>query len=65
MSEKKRKEPKKKLNTIKPEDYSLPIESNEYFSYIAGYTSGGASYGLTCEEFYPEAQENDPKPSEN
>ena len=61
MSETKRKEPKKKLNTIKPEDYSLPIESNEYFSYITGYSSGGAAYGLTWEEFYPEAQENDTK----
>lgn len=54
MSEKKRYGPKKRFKAIKPEDISLPAERDENFSYIAGYTSGGAAYGLTWEEFNPE-----------
>lgn len=28
------------------------IESDEYYYYIVGYTSGGAPYGITWEEAY-------------
>ena len=51
MSEKKRRPRKKLFKPIEPDHETLPIESNEYFSFIAGYTSGGAAYGMTCEEF--------------
>lgn len=53
MSEKKRRPRKKLFKPVDPDDIILPIESNEYFSFIAGYTSGGAAYGLTWEEFNP------------
>lgn len=29
----------------------FPIESNHYFAFIMGYTSGGAAYGITHEEW--------------
>lgn len=54
MSEKKRRPRKKLFKPVDPDDIILPIESNEYFSYIAGYTSGGAAYGLTWEEYNPD-----------
>jgi hypothetical protein len=60
MSEKKRRCPKKRFKVIDPKDMSLSIENNEYFTYIAGCTSGGAAYGLTWEEFSPENQEKYP-----
>jgi hypothetical protein len=53
MSEKKRRPRKKLFKPVDPGDIILPLESNEYFSFIAGYTSGGAVYGLTWEEFNP------------
>ena len=62
MSEKKRRGPKKKFRVRKAEDIPLPIESNEYLSFIAGYTSGGAAYGLTWEEYNPNDQEKYPNP---
>ena len=37
---------KEKRNFVDDTD----IDSDEYFAYIAGYTSGGAPYGLTHEE---------------
>jgi hypothetical protein len=57
MREKRRRGPKKKFKAIDPKEMFLPIESNEYFSFIAGYTSGGAAYGLTWEEFNQADQE--------
>jgi hypothetical protein len=40
-------------------------DSNEYFAYIAGYTSGGAPFGITWEEWRQleaeECQSQDPK----
>jgi hypothetical protein len=53
MSEKKRRPRKKLFKPVEPVHETLPIESNEYFSFIAGYTSGGAAYGLTWEEYNP------------
>ena len=42
----------------------FPEDSDEYFYYIAGYTSGGVPYGITWEEY--EAMENEePKETEN
>jgi hypothetical protein len=48
MSEK-RHGNRKKIKKVKPEINSL-IESDEYFGFIAGYTSNGVAYGLTHEE---------------
>ena len=38
------------MKKVKPDTKSL-IESDEYFSFIAGYTSNGVPYGLTHEEW--------------
>ena len=65
MSEKKRRGPKRKFKPVDPDDFKTPIESNEYFSYIAGYTSGGAAYGLTWEEFNPDNEGVKPRPEIN
>ncbi|EHQ91020.1 hypothetical protein [Desulfosporosinus youngiae] len=35
------------------------FESDDQFSYIAGYTSGGAPYGLTWEEMDPDENSGD------
>jgi hypothetical protein len=43
MSEKKLRGRRKRFKVIEPDDIIFPIESDEYFSYIAGYTSGGAA----------------------
>ncbi len=40
---------KKRLNK-KTENDELLFESDEFHYFIAGYTSGGASYGITWEE---------------
>ena len=37
------------------------IEQDEYFYYIAGYTSGGAAYGITWEEMGLEPFEDEKK----
>ncbi len=34
-----------------PKGEELPIESDHYFAFIMGYTSGGAAYGITHEEW--------------
>ncbi|MDD2853830.1 MAG: hypothetical protein PHY09_18235 [Desulfuromonadaceae bacterium] len=39
-----KKKPKKRI----PEQ--IPTDSDEHFAYIAGYTEGGAPYGVTWEE---------------
>jgi hypothetical protein len=51
MSEKKNRFKKAKPFKIKIIDW--PKDSDENFSFIAGYTSGGAPYGLTWEEYNP------------
>ena len=59
MSEK-RHGNRKKFKKVKPEIDSL-IESDEYFGFIAGYTSNGVPYGLTheeMEEIMKETKEN-------
>lgn len=53
MSEKKRRPRKKLFKSVDPSDIILPPDSDENFSFIAGYTSGGAAYGLTWEEYNP------------
>lgn len=46
--------PKKKKNKNKKNKSEIlpEIESDEYYYYIIGYTSGGAPYGITWEEAY-------------
>lgn len=34
-----------------PKGDEFPIESDHYFAFIMGYTSGGAAYGITHEEW--------------
>lgn len=38
-----------RFKNVKPDTESL-IESDEYFGFIAGYTSNGVPYGLTYKE---------------
>lgn len=40
----------KKPSKIRAPELLLEPESDEHFAYIAGYTSGGAPYGITWEE---------------
>ena len=42
---------KKPFKPVTPKDSILPIESDEYLAFIAGYTSGGCAYGLTHDQF--------------
>jgi hypothetical protein len=46
---KKRQRNRKKFKNVKPDIESL-VESDEYFGFIAGYTTNGVPYGLTHEE---------------
>jgi len=48
MSERKSK---KRLLLRNKIDHIISIESDENLAFIAGYTSGGAPFGLTHEEF--------------
>jgi hypothetical protein len=48
MSEKKNKNRVLSSDKI---DHCITIESDENFAFIVGYTSGGAPFGLTHEEF--------------
>jgi len=48
MSEKRHRN-KLRSKNVKPDTESL-IESDEYFGFIAGYTSNGVPYGLTHKE---------------
>ena len=53
-SQEKKKRP---IKPITPNDDVLPIESDEYLSFIAGYTSGGFAYGLTHDQFKPDDED--------
>jgi len=47
---------KNRLRKIKPfkiKTIDWPKDSDANFSFIAGYTSGGAPYGLTWDEYNP------------
>jgi len=41
---------RKRREKFKSKQKTQAIESDDYFAYIAGYTSGGAPYGITWEE---------------
>jgi hypothetical protein len=43
----------KKVNPSKIKSIEWTKDSDENFSFIAGYTSGGAAYGLKWEEYDP------------
>lgn len=51
MSEKKNR--LKKIKPFKTKKIDWPKDSDSNFSFIAGYTSGGAPYGLTWDEYNP------------
>ena len=46
----KSKRPKKNFKIVNPE-LEIYIESDEYFGFIAGYTTNGIPYGLKHDEF--------------
>jgi hypothetical protein len=55
ISERRRyKKKKRPIKPITPNEGILPIESDEYLAFIAGYTSGGCAYGLTHDQFKPD-----------
>jgi hypothetical protein len=45
---------RKKIKPLYPDEELLLPESNEYFSFIAGYTDSGVPFGLTWDEYTPE-----------
>jgi hypothetical protein len=47
----KKRKHKKRFKPYIPKGDELPIESDHSFGFIMGYTSGGASYGLTHDEW--------------
>ena len=60
MSEK-RHFKKKRLKTCSPKTDELVAESDDHFSFIAGYTESGVPFGLTWEEYDPNREENNTK----
>lgn len=52
LTEQKRKKKEEKMNV-----HLQGIDQDEHFAYIAGYTSGGAPYGLSWDELDEEARE--------
>lgn len=44
------KQRKKRKKVSHDKEMNTPFESDDRFFYIAGYTSGGAPYGVTWEE---------------
>jgi hypothetical protein len=57
MSEKRRFK-KKGFKPVTPRTDELPGDSDDYFSFIAGYTSSGVPFGLTWDEYDPNPEEN-------
>ena len=55
---------KAKRRRQRKEQELFPEDSDEYFYYIAGYTSGGVPYGITWEE-YETMEKEEPKETEN
>ena len=55
---KKRNFKKRGIKPYFPKPDEFPPESNEYLSFIAGYTSSGVPFGLTWEEYNPNNEEN-------
>jgi hypothetical protein len=47
----KKRKHKKHFKPYIPKGDEFPIESDHYFAFIMGYTSGGAAYGITHEEW--------------
>jgi len=58
MSEKKNRNRNRKLKLKKEIVKHVELDSDETFAFIAGYTSGGAPYGLTHEEMAELEKEN-------
>lgn len=47
----KKRNHKKHFKPYIPKGDEMPIESDYNFAFIMGYTSGGAAYGITHEEW--------------
>jgi hypothetical protein len=61
MSEKRRYKKKKGFKPYSPKTDELPGDSDDFFSFIAGYTSSGVPFGLTWDEFDPKHEEDSSK----
>ena len=59
---KKRNFKKKGIKPYFPKPDELSPDSDDYFSFIAGYTSSGVPFGLTWEEYNPNHEESSPEP---
>lgn len=59
---KKRNFKKKGIKPYFPKPSELSPDSDDYFSFIAGYTSSGVPFGLTWEEYNPNHEENSSEP---
>lgn len=62
MSEKKNRF--KKIKPLKPKTIDVSEDSDANFSFIAGYTSGGAPYGLTWDEYNPNLDDQNKSPND-
>lgn len=60
---KKRNFKKKVIRPYFPKPDDFLTESNEYLSFIAGYTSSGVPFVLTWDEYNPNNEENGSKPT--
>ena len=47
----------KKIKASKAKTIDRPKDNDANFSFIAGYTSGGAPYGLTWDEYDPNQED--------
>ena len=47
----KKRKHKKQFKPYIPKGDEFPIESDQDYAFIMGYTSGGAAYGITHEEW--------------
>ncbi len=54
----KKRNHKKQFKSYIPKDDEFPIESDDYFAFIVGYTPGGTAYGITHDE-WKEIQEEE------
>ena len=63
MSEKRRFK-KRGFKPYSPKTDELASDSDDYFSFIAGYTSSGVPFGLTWDEYDPNQEEDSSKSTE-
>lgn len=52
------------IKPFKTKKIDWPKDSDANFSFIAGYTSGGAPYGLTWDEYNPAQDDQNKSPND-